>query len=682
MWIAVSGASLFAVMLLAVFIKLQTSQGKLIVEVDDPSATVQVLNEKNEVQVERKGEKGPVTIGLAPGKGRLRLVKDGVQLFAQDFSLVSGGEETIKARLEKPDETSSEPWSPGVALLDAKNAKAHQDTCARQLGVPVEITNAIGMKLALVPSGEFMMGSTKEMIQAELRLHGSDNWWSSRLLGETPQHRVRITKPFRLSVTEVTQEEFHRLMGTNPSKFQGDAQRPVEQATWEEAMEFCRKLSELPGERAAGRRYALPTQGSGNMRAGQVVRCPFSRRRILLSGWRKKRPWASTVGLVRTRTSRRIRWDRSGATPLASTTCMATSRNGAQIGTSPITMRIHRQTIRWDLQRARTAWFGAGASTTPPTALVSRLVSTTCRGLGDSPSASGSRRNDRDSSENCGDYHVLEDDDRPRISQIRLKQCMTWTSIVVVTILANLQVLLRYQERCCRNTMKSIHNRFSSPLLEAAMTSRPLVLFAALVVATGSVLCFASLARAQVNYQWDPDRTSIGSDDSGNWNSGNTWAYGGSCVAWQDGNNAVIGYGTGAAGTITIVGVVTPNSITFNPAGSGTYVITGGSINLPNANTLITLNTDTTISSQLVGNGGLAMAGSGALLLSTTETYTGLTTVSGGTLQLGNGVTGYDGLIAGNIVNNAALVYNLSGNQTYSGVINGTAAWRRRAPAR
>ncbi len=145
-WIAVGGASLFAVMLLGVLIKLQTSQGKLIVEVDDPSAIVQVLNEKNEVQVERKGEKGPVTIGLAPGKGRLRLMKDGVQVFAQDFSLVSGGEETIKARLEKPDQTSSEPWSPAVALFDANKAKEYQETCAKQLGVPVEITNSIGTK--------------------------------------------------------------------------------------------------------------------------------------------------------------------------------------------------------------------------------------------------------------------------------------------------------------------------------------------------------------------------------------------------------------------------------------------------------------------------------------------------------------------------------------------------------
>ena len=106
------------------------------------------------------------------------------------------------------------------------------------------ITNSIGMKLRLIPAGEFMMGSpTTE---------------SDRLDTET-QHRVTLTKPFCLGVTEVTQEQYQKVMGTNPSQFQGP-QNPVEKVGWAEAVEFCGKLSAMPAEKTAGHVYRLPTE--------------------------------------------------------------------------------------------------------------------------------------------------------------------------------------------------------------------------------------------------------------------------------------------------------------------------------------------------------------------------------------------------------------------------------------
>ena len=69
---------------------------------------------------------------------------------------------------------------------------------------------------------------------------------------------------------------------------------------------------------------------------------------------------------------------------------------------------------------------------------------------------------------------------------------------------------------------------------------------------------------------------------------------------------------------------------------------------------------------------GLTKLGAGTLLLSASNTYTGVTTISAGTLQLGDGTSGDDGSIAGaSIVDNSALVYNLFGSQTYNGVISG-----------
>jgi formylglycine-generating enzyme required for sulfatase activity len=114
---------------------------------------------------------------------------------------------------------------------------------------PRELTNSIGMKLVLIPAGSFLMGSPRTEVG-----HGEDE----------QQHEVEITQPFYLGVYEVTQDEYKRVVGSNPSKSAqqaGDTGRfPVEWVSWEEAVEFCRKLSDLPGEKEAGRIYRLPTE--------------------------------------------------------------------------------------------------------------------------------------------------------------------------------------------------------------------------------------------------------------------------------------------------------------------------------------------------------------------------------------------------------------------------------------
>ncbi|MCL4205664.1 MAG: SUMF1/EgtB/PvdO family nonheme iron enzyme [Pirellulaceae bacterium] len=149
-----------------------------------------------------------------------------------------------------------------VAPFDAAAARGHQQAWSRHLGVPVEVTNSIGIKLAFIPVGEFQMGSPD-----------SD---SDALNSEKPQHTVRITKPFYLGVTEVTQEQYERVMGANPSNFKG-THLPVERVSWEDAVDFCRKLSALPAERSAGRVYRLPTEAEWEYacRAGSKTKWSF-----------------------------------------------------------------------------------------------------------------------------------------------------------------------------------------------------------------------------------------------------------------------------------------------------------------------------------------------------------------------------------------------------------------------
>ena len=131
-----------------------------------------------------------------------------------------------------------------------------------------ELTNSIGMKLVLIPKGTFMMGSPESEEDRDT---------------DELQHEVTLSKDFYLGVTEVTQAQYEKVMGKNPSYFQGvevqggSSQHPVEMVSWEDAVEFCKKLSGLPEEKAAGRVYRLPTEAEWEyaFRAGSKTAYSF-----------------------------------------------------------------------------------------------------------------------------------------------------------------------------------------------------------------------------------------------------------------------------------------------------------------------------------------------------------------------------------------------------------------------
>jgi formylglycine-generating enzyme required for sulfatase activity len=137
-----------------------------------------------------------------------------------------------------------------------------------QAQTPKEITNSIGMKLVLIPKGTFMMGSPASE--------------KGRQKDET-QHEVTIRKDYYLGVHEVTQSEYQQVMNKNPSNFQGEkikgdsSPHPVDQMSWNDAVEFCKRLSELPEEKKAGRVYRLPTEAEWEYacRAGSTTAYSF-----------------------------------------------------------------------------------------------------------------------------------------------------------------------------------------------------------------------------------------------------------------------------------------------------------------------------------------------------------------------------------------------------------------------
>jgi len=131
--------------------------------------------------------------------------------------------------------------------------------------------NSIGIKLIRIEAGEFQMGS---------------NFVRT---GETKTfeklHAVRITKPFLIGMTEVTQEQFEKVMQTTPwQKYAGkDKQGPNQAAfnlSWDDAVAFCRKLTETErraGRLAANRSYRLPTEAEWEYacRAGTTTKWSF-----------------------------------------------------------------------------------------------------------------------------------------------------------------------------------------------------------------------------------------------------------------------------------------------------------------------------------------------------------------------------------------------------------------------
>jgi formylglycine-generating enzyme required for sulfatase activity len=113
-----------------------------------------------------------------------------------------------------------------------------------------ELTNSIGMKLVLIPKGAFMMGSPESE--------------KGRFDGEV-LHEVTLTKDFYLGVFEVTQVQYEMIMNDDPSRInvvdQGSRRiGPVENVSWNEATEFCKRLSGKTEEKTSARTYRLPTE--------------------------------------------------------------------------------------------------------------------------------------------------------------------------------------------------------------------------------------------------------------------------------------------------------------------------------------------------------------------------------------------------------------------------------------
>jgi len=141
---------------------------------------------------------------------------------------------------------------------DQAPADADSNRSSIKIDPPVSMPNylansALNMELIWCQAGRFIMGP------------GQDR--------NSPAHEVILTKGFYLSKYEVTQEEYQRVMGKNPSRFRG-TKNPVEQVSWNDVMAFCKALTKSEGKQ--GWEFTLPTEAQWEYACRAGTRTAYS----------------------------------------------------------------------------------------------------------------------------------------------------------------------------------------------------------------------------------------------------------------------------------------------------------------------------------------------------------------------------------------------------------------------
>ena len=136
--------------------------------------------------------------------------------------------------------------------------KDEKSTEPLKLAVTKEFIKKRGMVFAFIPPGSFERGIVSD---------------EEDKVNNTMPHKVTLTKGFYMQTTEVTQGQWKRIMGKNPSFFKkcGD-DCPVEQVSWMEVQQFIKRLNQLEGTR----KYRLPTEAEWEYACRAGTQTPFS----------------------------------------------------------------------------------------------------------------------------------------------------------------------------------------------------------------------------------------------------------------------------------------------------------------------------------------------------------------------------------------------------------------------
>jgi serine/threonine protein kinase/formylglycine-generating enzyme required for sulfatase activity len=209
-------------------IRLFSPDGTLEIQIDDPAISVQI--DGSDLIVSGAGAK---EIRLKPGRYTVEARKDG-KLLRRELVTVTRNDRQIMRVYQEPSKTDD----PIAREVPPKRAP--------------DFTNSIGMEFVLVPTGRFWMGGGG---------------------GKAGAKDVAMPYDFYLGRYEVTQEEWARVMKTNPSSFQRTGQEsskvtdvdekalkrfPVDNVSWNACQKFIARLNET--EKATGWKYRLPRE--------------------------------------------------------------------------------------------------------------------------------------------------------------------------------------------------------------------------------------------------------------------------------------------------------------------------------------------------------------------------------------------------------------------------------------
>ena len=178
--------------------------------------------------------------------------RNGIRLLALAILLAGCSESEPQSIKDK-----SEPLT---SADEIQSSSSDENTTQTTSSTEEPITNSIGMKLQLLPAGKFVMGSDSPNAEAD----------------ERPAHEVSLTQSFYIGMHEITQEQYEKVMGDNPSEKKAP-QEPVANVRWNDAVEYCKRLSNSAEEKTAGRVYRLPTEAEWEYacRAGTTTKFRF-----------------------------------------------------------------------------------------------------------------------------------------------------------------------------------------------------------------------------------------------------------------------------------------------------------------------------------------------------------------------------------------------------------------------